>query len=211
MCIADTLKVMFNIRSDTYKQYKTSLGKCNLYICFALSTLVRRIAIYVYRVIVGTISNQLLLPLDGDSSDWLLGMDAVRDWKLRANPAPLEHADFQSLYQVAADVYRACKQKGASTLVVSLVSAQRRAFATYDLKVGNRLAEFKRYRYEVRVYSCGCAQNSGSCEGVSERRCYGASARCRQAQIDLEGSEENCEETRQRPWRRPCSACSAII
>ena len=59
--------------------------------------------------------------------------------------------DFQSLYQVAADVCRPCKQKGASMVVVSLVSAQRRAFAKYDLKVGNRLAQFKRYGYEFSV------------------------------------------------------------
>jgi len=33
-------------RDDGFKKaYKTSLWKCNLYICFALSTLVRRIAI----------------------------------------------------------------------------------------------------------------------------------------------------------------------
>ena len=36
-------------------------------------------------------------------------------------------------------------------LVVSLVSAQRRAFGTYDLTVGNRLAQFERYGYEFAV------------------------------------------------------------
>ena len=61
--------------------------------------------------------------------------------------------DFQSLYQVAADVCRPCKQKGASTVVVSLVSAQRRAFAKYDLKVGNRLAQFERYAPNILAHA----------------------------------------------------------